>query len=138
MRTTLVILAALALGGVARAEAPADFAAAFANEARATDPAFAGFSAANGERFFTATHGGEWSCATCHGRVPVGAGEHAVTGKVIEPLAPASNPARFTRRASVEKWFKRNCNDVLERPCTAQEKGDVLAWLMSLPAKETR
>jgi len=32
----------------------------------------------------------------------------------------------------VDKWFKRNCNDVAKRACTAREKGDVLAYLMSV------
>jgi len=51
---------------------------------------------------------------------------------VIQPLAPAANPQRFTDVAQVEKWFKRNCGDVLKRECTAQEKGDILAWLVTL------
>ena len=54
------------------------------------------------------------------------------------PLAPAANPKRFSQPASVEKWFKRNCNDVLKRLCTAQEKGDVLAWLMTSAAGGAR
>jgi hypothetical protein len=54
------------------------------------------------------------------------------TGKVISPLAPAADPERFTSTAKVEKWFARNCNDVLGRACTPVEKGDVLAWLLSL------
>ncbi|TBR21868.1 MAG: DUF1924 domain-containing protein, partial [Candidatus Nitrosotenuis sp.] len=29
----------------------------------------------------------------------------------------------------VEKWFKRNCKETLERECTPQEKGDFLAYL---------
>jgi hypothetical protein len=139
MRLTILVLLALGLTAAAvRAESPADFEAAFAAEARRDDPAFTGFSAARGERFFRDTHGGDWSCATCHASTPTTPGRHEVTGKRIEPLAPAANPERFTRAATVEKWFKRNCNDVLQRRCTAQEKGDVLAWLMSLPAKETR
>mgnify|MGYP000380230261 CR=1 FL=1 len=48
------------------------------------------------------------------------------------PLAPAAHAERFTRADKVDKWFKRNCNDVLGRACTAQEKGDVLAYLTSL------
>jgi len=32
----------------------------------------------------------------------------------------------------VEKWFRRNCNDVLNRACTASEQGDVLAYLMTV------
>ena len=139
MRSTILVAAALALGvAPARAERPADFEAAFAAEARGADPAFAGFAAARGQRFFAATHGGDWSCASCHGNDPSAAGEHVVTGKRIEPLAPAANPDRFTRPASVEKWFKRNCNDVLKRPCTAHEKGDVLAWLMTSGAEGAR
>jgi hypothetical protein len=45
-------------------------------------------------------------------------------------MAPAVNGVRFTRTGKVEKWFKRNCNDVLGRTCTAQEKGDVLTYLL--------
>ena len=139
MRVRIGIAAALALGvSAARAETPADFEAAFAAEARRADPAFAGFSAARGEQFFGATHGGDWSCASCHTKNPSAAGEHIVTGKRIEALAPAANPERFTKPASVEKWFKRNCNDVLKRACTAQEKGDVLAWLMTASAGGAR
>lgn len=139
MRLSIFLAVALALGSVAaRAEGPADFEASFAAEARSVDPDFAGFSAARGQRFFTSTHGGDWSCVSCHGSDPTLVGEHVVTGKRIEPLAPFANPARFTRPASVAKWFQRNCNDVLKRVCTAQEKGDVLAWLMTLPAKETK
>jgi hypothetical protein len=139
MRFAIQTLAALAFAATpAHAEGPADFAAAFAAEARRVDPSFAGLSAERGERFFRATHGSDWSCATCHGAPPNVPGEHAVTGKRIAPLAPAANPERFTSTARVEKWFKRNCNDVLKRPCSAQEKGDVLTWLMSLPAKEMR
>jgi hypothetical protein len=88
--------------------------------------------AARGEAFFKSTHGGDWSCASCHTANPLAPGKHAKTGKVIAPLAPAANPQRFADAAKVEKWFKRNCNDVLGRVCTAQEKGDVTAYLKSL------
>jgi mono/diheme cytochrome c family protein len=89
-------------------------------------------SAQRGERFFKATHGNDWSCASCHTENPLAPGKHAKTGKAIAPLAPAANPKRFTDAAAVEKWFRRNCNDVLGRACTAQEKGDVTQYLMSL------
>ncbi len=82
--------------------------------------------AARGQAFFTRTHGREWSCSSCHGATPTG------TGKPIQPLAPAFNPERFSDPAKVEKWFRRNCNDVLARECSAGEKADVLAWLMTL------
>jgi len=47
-------------------------------------------------------------------------------------LAPNANPARFTDEAKADKWFKRNCNDVLDRDCTAQKKAEVLSWLMTV------
>jgi hypothetical protein len=89
-------------------------------------------STARGEQFFNAKHGKEWSCASCHENPPNHDTKHIVTGKVIKALSPNSNPDRFTDQAKVEKWFKRNCNDVLARECTAQEKADVLSWLMTL------
>jgi hypothetical protein len=104
----------------------------FEAEARAANPAFAGFSAQRGEAFFKATHGAEWSCASCHTGNPLVQGRHAKTGKPIAPLAPAGNAQRFTDAAAVDKWFRRNCNDVLARACTALEKGDVLQDLTSL------
>jgi Domain of unknown function (DUF1924) len=85
-----------------------------------------------GQAFFTAKHGKEWSCSSCHGQPPTAKGKHASTGKVIEPLAPAANPAAFTDAAKVDKWFRRNCKDVLARECSAAEKADVLAYLISL------
>ncbi|MDO8279622.1 MAG: DUF1924 domain-containing protein [Burkholderiaceae bacterium] len=85
-----------------------------------------------GKAFFNAKHGGEWSCASCHGAPPTVQGKHATTGKAIAPLAPAFNPRGFTDSAKVDKWFRRNCNDVLSRECSASEKADVLAYLISL------
>jgi cytochrome c553 len=89
-------------------------------------------SPTRGERFFNAKHGKEWSCASCHENPPNHDTKHIVTGKVIKPLAPSANAARFAHEAKTEKWFKRNCNDVLGMECTAQEKADVLSWLMTV------
>lgn len=89
-------------------------------------------SASRGQVFFSSRHGGEWSCASCHGMPPTGTGKHASTGKAIDPLAPAFNPKAFTDAARVEKWFRRNCKDVLARECSAAEKADVLAYLAGL------
>ena len=88
--------------------------------------------AVRGQAFFTQRHGGEWSCASCHGQAPTAASRHASTGKSIAPLAPAFHAERFTDSAKVDKWFKRNCKDVLSRECTALEKADVLAYLIGL------
>ncbi len=89
-------------------------------------------SAERGRTFFTSQHGKDISCASCHGSMPIGPGKHVSTGKVLEPLAPAANPKSLTESTKVAKWFKRNCNDVLGRECSAQEKADVLAFLTSL------
>jgi mono/diheme cytochrome c family protein len=138
MRTTglphgLLVAASLASASIhASATSPPELQAGFEAAARSGAAGFAGFSAQRGERFFKARHGGEWACASCHTENPLGPGRHARTGKSIAPLAPTANAQRFTVAGRVEKWFRRNCNDVLGRPCTAQEKGDVLEYLMSL------
>jgi hypothetical protein len=87
---------------------------------------------ARGQALFNAKHASEWSCASCHGTPPAAEGKHASTGKPIPPLAPAFNPKGFTHSAKVDKWFRRNCADVLRRECSASEKADVLAYLLSL------
>jgi hypothetical protein len=125
-------LASLALASVPSTAGPRELVAGYEAAARQSTPAFAGFSAARGEKFFRETHGSEWSCATCHTGTPTSVGRHARTGKDIAPLAPAVNPERFADAATAEKWFRRNCNDVVGRECTPQEKGDVLTWLASL------
>ena len=110
----------------AAATTPAELLAGYT--AQAGQPA----NAVRGETFFKASHGQEWQCTSCHGKSPTVGGRHASTDKAIEPLAPAANPKRFTDSAKVDKWFRRNCKDVLARECTAAEKADVLAWLVSL------
>lgn len=130
----IVPLAALLAAATAAAATPADLAAAYAEQARREVSAFVGLSADRGARFFQSMHGNDWSCASCHTANPAATGRHARTGKPIAPLAPAANRERFTDLIVADKWFKRNCNDVLGRVCTAQEKGDVLTFLMQQPA----
>lgn len=134
IRSRLAVLAAACAFAAASAVAatPAEMRKDFEVAAKTAVPGFSGLSAARGEQFFKTTHGKDWSCATCHGARPVSDGKHTVTGKAITPLAPAANPSRFTDQAKTEKWFKRNCNDVLGRECTAAEKGDVLEYLLTL------
>ena len=85
-----------------------------------------------GRLFFTSTHGSKWTCASCHGETPTHVAKHASTGKPIEPLAPIANASALTDSARVDKWFRRNCKDVLARECTPAEKSDVIAFLVSL------
>jgi hypothetical protein len=114
-------------GANAYAAKPAELLNAYVSASGGASP-----SVQRGEQFFTRAHGGQWSCATCHGKPPTGEGAHASTGKSIAPLAPAFNPARFTKASTVEKWFKRNCSDVLKRECTAGEKADAMSYLLQL------
>jgi hypothetical protein len=119
-------LASLALPATASAVTPAEQLASYSALASAVA------SPARGRQFFTVAHGRDLSCASCHGAVPTAPGRHAATGKAIAALAPAASAERFRDSAKTEKWFRRNCNDVLGRECSAGEKADVLAWLLSL------
>jgi len=71
------------------------------------------------------------SCASCHTADLTQAGQHAKTGKVIEPLAPSVNPERLTDPQKVDKWLFRNCRWTLGRACTAAETADFLAYIRS-------
>ncbi|HXD42827.1 MAG TPA: DUF1924 domain-containing protein [Ramlibacter sp.] len=123
-RSLCAAFAAACLAPAARAAQPAQLLAGYSAQAGA--PAVA----ERGRNLFTSRHGREWSCASCHGAPPTQTGKHASTGKSIGALAPAFNPERFTDSAKTEKWFRRNCNDVIGRECSAGEKADVLAWLL--------
>ena len=94
----------------------------------------AGFSAARGQILHTQNFSGgkadTQSCTSCNGKDTRSAGRTR-TGKAIEPVALSVTPARYTDPAKVEKWFKRNCTEVLGRECTPQEKGDWLSFVLS-------
>jgi mono/diheme cytochrome c family protein len=123
MRIPLMILALIA--APALAETPNDFLNRFQKEASVTG------NPTRGAELFNKRHGGEWSCASCHTDNTKVAGRHAKTDKPIKPLAPSANAERFTDPTKVDKWFRRNCNDVLSRECSAGEKADVLAFLIA-------
>ncbi|MCB8745650.1 DUF1924 domain-containing protein [Rhodoferax sp. U2-2l] len=111
-----------------------DLLAHYASAARAADPAFKAFSAERGKTLHTQTFTGGKpatpSCTSCHGTNPRAAGKNA-TGKVIDAVAVSATPTRYTDSAKVEKWFKRNCTEVLGRECSATEKGDWLSFVLS-------
>jgi hypothetical protein len=104
-------------------------------QAKQADPAFAGFSAERGQALYRDKHGTSdpqvSACASCHGDNPKAAGQNVKTGKTIKPMAVSANPKRYTNQADVEKWFRRNCKDVLARECTAVEKGDFITFMAS-------
>jgi len=121
--------------GEARADVPSAQALlrSYAAEARAADPAFAAFSAEAGRTLYLRefpARGKSTSCATCHTADPRKPGK-TPAGKNLDPLSPAAEPTRFSDVDEVEKWFGRNCKQVIGRACTAREKGDILTWLVA-------
>ncbi|MDQ7001545.1 MAG: DUF1924 domain-containing protein [Ghiorsea sp.] len=107
------------------------------------------FSAEAGKKMWTKVmpfeHKGEMmkdrSCSLCHHAVPNTPGKHAKTGKVIAPMTLAAfdinkrtgeKEPRFSSAKKIRKWFKRNCKWTYGRECTAQEKGNFLAYFKSL------
>lgn len=134
MRKTLLVAGLLASLN-AMAATPQELLKQYEVQAKTENAAFAGFSADRGATFFkterTHSDGKQVSCSTCHTADPRNPGKTRAN-KVIEPMAPIANPQRFTDPAKVEKWFGRNCKDVLERACTAQEKGDYIQYLVNV------
>lgn len=72
------------------------------------------------------------TCSGCHTDNPANVGKHIDTKKPIKPLAPSANPERFIDAAKVEKNFSEHCFDLMGRDCEAQEKGNFIAYLMSV------
>lgn len=75
--------------------------------------------------------GNKMACTRCHGLDLTQNGEHKKTHKAIKPMATSANAHRYTDIKKIEKWFKRNCKDTWGRECTAQEKGDLLVYLLA-------
>lgn len=96
---------------------------------------FKGFDEKKGEEIFTSKHigkkGKEISCVSCHTVNLNKTGENFFTGKEIKPLSPKVNPKRFTKLKTIKKWIRRNFNDVYKREGTAQEKGDVVTYIIN-------
>ncbi len=146
----------------AAAATPEELLARYEREARAEAPAFHGFSAEEGRAFYLGKHPvpviGEVGCVSCHLQDPrrsvmrhrtkipcrachvIDDAEHVdpvnAKKREINAFAPVANPRSFTDPEIVEKWFRLNCNYVLKRTCTAVEKGNLLAWLLSLQRGE--
>lgn len=104
------------------------------SEARAENPNFIDFDAKNGERIFATQNKGKndtiLSCQSCHNQDLKTQATNLFTNKTLEPLAPSVNPMRLSDVKEVKKWLKRNFKDVFLREGSAQEKGDVLYYLI--------
>lgn len=107
----------------------------YAAEARAATPTFSGFSAARGKTLHSQNFAGGKAdtpaCVSCHGTDPRAAGRTR-SGKAVEAMAVSVTPTRYLDAAKVEKWFRRNCSEVLGRACNAREKGDWLTYMSQL------
>ena len=130
---TLLTSLAMLMTGTSQAGLREEQLAQYASAAKAEAPGFAGFTSERGKLLHTQRFAGGKpdtpACTTCHGKDPRGAGQ-TPTGKTIDAMAASANPARYADPAKVEKWFKRNCTEVLGRVCTAQEKGDWLTFML--------
>lgn len=100
-----------------------------------TDSSFKDFDFKRGEEIFLSKHIGKKgeliSCASCHGTNLHEENQNYFTGKQIDALSPKANPKRFTDKKEIEKWLKRNFNDVYNREGTALEKGDVITYIIN-------
>lgn len=125
-----VCIALLLVAGTAYAETPAVLMDGYANEAARSAPGFTP-SEERGKEFFARKWGVSDkmpNCQSCHGSDLSQEGKHVITGKRIAPLSPKFNDKRFTSSSKVEKWFKRNCSEVVGRECTAAEKADLIKF----------
>jgi hypothetical protein len=127
----LASLGLLLISIAAHAETPQQIRQIYATEAAAQQAGFTP-SAKRGETLYRqrfALNEKMPACTSCHTDSPLNAGQHAVTGKAIKPLAVAANTERFADPAKVEKWFGRNCKEVVGRACTPAEKADFVAYM---------
>ncbi len=126
------LAASLALPALAASAAP-PLLDEYVSEARRGDAAFQA-SGERGQRLFASDHGVSRDlpkCTTCHGKDLTQPGKHAITGKQIAPLSPLAHASRFSERDKSDKWFRRNCSEVIGRACSAGEKADILQFALS-------
>ena len=74
----------------------------------------------------------DFTCSGCHTEDPRKEGRHIQNKFPIKPLAPSVNPERFIDVQRVEANFTAHCMDLHERDCRAFEKGNFIAYLMSV------
>lgn len=124
----------LTVSSTSQAGVREDLLAQYRAAVQAETGAWNGWSGARGQALHTQKlNGGKAntpSCTTCHG-ADVRAPGRTLTGKPLEAMAASAAPNRYTDAAKVEKWFQRNCNEVLGRACSAQEKGDWLTFMLT-------
>jgi hypothetical protein len=158
MLRAILLATGLVAAGALLADTPQEILERYAVQARTEDADFAGFSAERGEAFYREPHvikgAGVWSCASCHLKDPrysvrahrtdipcrachvINDWEHPdpkhAKKRVIDPFAPSANPMRLTDAHRVDNFLKLNCLLLLRRECTTREKGDVIAYLLTI------
>lgn len=101
--------------------------------ARLVDESFTPSPSA-GKQFYNRivkNEGHEVACASCHTKNPANIGKNIVTKKLIKPLSPVVNAERFTNIDDVEANFSDHCNDIVGSECSAQEKANFIAYLLT-------
>lgn len=139
MKKINLLVATLLAFGVSFAHADVDNAVKlekrYAGFAKAANPEYAGPSAVSGKHFFNRqiklANGKTAACASCHTSNPANEGKHIVTGKPITPLSPMVNYKRFSDIEKVEEQFTLHCNDIIGSDCTAEEKANYIAYLLT-------
>lgn len=93
-------------------------------------------SAEAGRAFYikkvTNAKGRVFSCSDCHNDNPSKMGEHNTLGDPIKPLAPSANPNRFSDVQKSAKGFNKHCTDLYGKDCSAQEKADLITYLLTV------
>jgi hypothetical protein len=105
--------------------------------AKTVNPALTGLSAEAGHSFYIkkfTVAGKDIFCDSCHTANPAAVGKDTKTKKAIPALAPAVNSKRFTSLDKVEKNFEKHCIDIIGRDCMADEKGNFIAYLLTIKA----
>lgn len=139
MKKLNIVLAALLGFATLTAFADVDNAVKLQNKyngfAKMVNPDTGGADAVDGKNFynrqFRMPNGTTAACASCHTTNPANVGKHIVTGKAIKPLSPYVNKDRFNDVDKVEDNFTKHCNDIVGTDCTANEKANYIAYLLT-------
>jgi len=132
------VLGMVAFSAQADVASAQKLAAKYAGIAKSINPSFTSPSAEEGKAFYNrkvGVKGKEVSCSSCHTANPADVGKDIVTNKPIRPLSPVTNPKRFSDLDKVEAKFVEHCNDITGSDCTAQDKANFIAYLITVKEK---
>lgn len=129
------LLATISMTASADAENAEKLAKKYTTIAKTVNASYDAPSSMDGKVFFNrkikAPNGKEVACASCHTNNPANTGKNIVTGRSIAPLSPLVNPKRFSDLEKVEDKFTEHCNDIIGADCTAAEKANFIAYLLT-------